>query len=84
MLLEVDELWSFVGQKKRQRWLWYAFEPRAKRIVAHVFGRRTEQTLKKLFHLLQAVEIQFVCTDAWPNDANQSREMAARIHAPDW
>jgi len=27
--LELDELWSFVGDKAQQAWLWYAFEPRA-------------------------------------------------------
>ncbi|MGL9736057.1 MAG: IS1 family transposase [Symbiopectobacterium sp.] len=27
----------FVGNKKRQRWRWYAWEPRLKRIIAHAF-----------------------------------------------
>ncbi|MEY4475349.1 MAG: hypothetical protein RL248_1116 [Pseudomonadota bacterium] len=30
-------MWSFVGNKKQQRWLWYAREARLKRIIAHVF-----------------------------------------------
>jgi hypothetical protein len=25
--LEIDEMWSFVGSKQQQAWLWYAFEP---------------------------------------------------------
>ncbi|CDH04829.1 transposase (fragment) [Xenorhabdus bovienii str. oregonense] len=33
-------MWSFVGNKKCQRWLWYAWEPRLKRIIAHAFGAR--------------------------------------------
>jgi IS1 family transposase len=24
--LELDEFWSFVERKKRQRWTWYAFD----------------------------------------------------------
>ncbi|MGL9750838.1 MAG: IS1 family transposase [Symbiopectobacterium sp.] len=27
LICEVDEMWSFVGNKKRQRWRWYAWEP---------------------------------------------------------
>ncbi|RWA45785.1 transposase, partial [Yersinia pestis] len=26
LICEVDEMWSFVGNKKQQRWLWYAWE----------------------------------------------------------
>ncbi|EDU61849.1 IS1 family transposase [Providencia stuartii] len=29
--------------KKQQRWLWYAWEPRLKRIIAHTFGRRNKK-----------------------------------------
>ncbi|KPD63823.1 transposase, partial [Yersinia pestis subsp. microtus bv. Talassica] len=36
-------MWSFVGNKKQQRWLWYAWEPRLKRIIAHIFGRRSKR-----------------------------------------
>ena len=27
---EMDEMWSFVGKKKEQRWLWHAIDPRFK------------------------------------------------------
>ncbi|MBE1867403.1 hypothetical protein EUX53_27285 [Pseudomonas orientalis] len=37
LFCEMDEMWSFVGNKKRQRWLWYAWSPQLKRIVTHVF-----------------------------------------------
>ncbi len=29
-------MWSFIGNKKRQRWLWYAWEPRLKQFDSHV------------------------------------------------
>ncbi|EIR53729.1 putative transposase, partial [Yersinia pestis PY-14] len=32
-----------MGNKKQQRWLWYAWEPRLKRIIAHIFGRRSKR-----------------------------------------
>ncbi|MCP9267030.1 IS1 family transposase [Xenorhabdus sp. XENO-1] len=63
IICEIDEQWSFVGNKKNQRWLWYAWEPKKKRIVAHVFGDRSQKTLKKLLALLAPFKIKFYCTD---------------------
>ncbi len=59
----MDEIWSFVGNKKRQRWLWYAWSPQLKRIVVHVLGSRSRKTLQKLLRLLSQFDIQFWCTD---------------------
>lgn len=56
-------MWSFVGNKKNQRWLWYAWEPRLRRIIAHVFGRRSKKTLGKLLGLLSDFNVAFWCTD---------------------
>ncbi|MBC3382239.1 IS1 family transposase [Serratia fonticola] len=63
LICEVDEMWSFVGNKKQQRWLWYAWEPRLKRIVAHAFGRRSKKTFRKLLKLLVGFNVAFWCTD---------------------
>ena len=65
ILCEVDEQWSFVGNKKNQRWLFYAWEPRFKRIIAHAFGRRSGKTLKKLLKRLKPYKFSFYCTDDW-------------------
>ncbi len=56
-------MWSFVGNKKCQRWLWYAWEPRLKRIIAHTFGARSKKTLKKLLKKLASFNVVFWCTD---------------------
>ncbi len=63
LVCEIDEQWSFVGNKKNQRWLWYVWEPNKKRVVAHVFGDRSRKTLKKLLALLSPFTIRFYCTD---------------------
>ncbi|MDC9623944.1 IS1 family transposase [Xenorhabdus sp. XENO-7] len=63
IICEIDEQWSFVGNKKNQRWLWYAWEPNQKQIIAHVFGDRSKKTLEKLLALLASFEIQYYCTD---------------------
>ncbi|MBC8950025.1 transposase [Xenorhabdus sp. TS4] len=67
-ICEVDEMWSFVGNKKCQRWLWYAWEPRLKRIIAQAFGRRNKKTLKKLLKKLSKFKIAFWCTDNYRAD----------------
>jgi insertion element IS1 protein InsB len=59
----VDEMWLFVGNKRQQRWLWYAWEPRLKRIIAHTFGRRSKKTLRQLLGLLSGFNVSFWCTD---------------------
>lgn len=40
--------WSFVDNKKNRRWLWYTWEPRYKRIIAHAFGKRNTNALREL------------------------------------
>jgi insertion element IS1 protein InsB len=31
---EVDELWSYVGKKHEQRWLWHAIDHRSGKVLA--------------------------------------------------
>jgi hypothetical protein len=40
---EVDEMWSFVGKKADQRWLWHAIDHRTGKGLAYVLGRRKHQ-----------------------------------------
>ncbi len=39
---EMDEMWSFVGSKSQQRWLWHAIDHYTGQILAYVFGPREE------------------------------------------
>jgi insertion element IS1 protein InsB len=41
-VLELDELWSFVGSKAQQRWLWLALCRRTRQVVAYWIGDRSE------------------------------------------
>ncbi|MBF1994395.1 IS1 family transposase [Serratia symbiotica] len=47
-----NEVWSFVGSKKKQRWSRYAWEPHLKRLVAYSFARRSKKTCRKSLRLL--------------------------------
>jgi len=39
---EVDEMWSFVGKKRKPRWLWHAIDHHGGHVLAYVLGRRKE------------------------------------------
>ena len=63
--LEVDEFWSFVEKKKRQRWTWYAFDRKLKQVTAFVNGRRTDKSCAALLKKLAGSRIQRFHTDKW-------------------
>lgn len=62
---EIDEMWSYVGKKTRQRWLWYAIERKSRKVLAFVFGPRTDKTYRKLLALLPAKLLDHYNTDDW-------------------
>ena len=77
LICQMDEQWSYVANKKNQRWLFYAWEPRYQKVIAHVFGRRTKKTLRKLIRLISGYKFKFYCTDNWkPYGA----ELSAQSH----
>ncbi|KAA6320902.1 hypothetical protein EZS27_029384 [termite gut metagenome] len=64
---EVDELWTYVGNKKNYVWLIYAYHRATGEIVAYAWGKRNLKTARKLRGKLLSMGIAFdtVCTDAW-------------------
>ena len=50
--LELDEMWTFVGHKRRKVWLWLAVERASRRIVAWVLGDRSAATARRLWQAL--------------------------------
>ena len=63
--LELDEFWSFVEKKKRQRWTWYAFDRKLKQITAFVNGRRTDHNCASMLKKLTNSRVQRFHTDKW-------------------
>ncbi len=52
---ELDEMWSFIGKKANQRWLWHAIERTSGKVLAYVFGTRKDEVflqLKACYYLL--------------------------------
>jgi hypothetical protein len=50
---EVDEIWSYVGNKGEQRWLWHAIDHATGAVLAYVFGRRKDEVFLALKQLLE-------------------------------
>ena len=62
---EVDEMWSFVGSKCQQRWLWHAIDHHTGQVLAYVFGTREDETFLQLQELLAPFGITHFYTDGW-------------------
>jgi insertion element IS1 protein InsB len=60
---EMDELWSFVGNKGNPRWLWHAIDHHTGKVLAYVFGRRQDTVFLKLKVLLEPFGITRYYTD---------------------
>ena len=76
---EVDEMWSFVGKKQDQRWLWHAIDHWSGRVLAYVFGRRKDEVFLQLKVLLEPFGISRYHTDYW---GAYTRHLTAEEHTP--
>lgn len=63
--VQIDELWTYVGDKSNKQWLIYAYAPDTDEILAFVIGGRNKKTVKKLYQKLKKVQINWFCTDDW-------------------
>lgn len=62
---ELDEQWSFVGNKSNQRWLWHAVDYATNTVLAYVFGKRKDTVFQDLKALLAPFNISRFYTDDW-------------------
>jgi insertion element IS1 protein InsB len=49
LVLEADEMWSFVGKKKTTWWIWVALDAETRQVVAMMAGDRTDFTARCLW-----------------------------------
>jgi insertion element IS1 protein InsB len=62
---EMDEMWSYVGDKGHQRWLWHAIDHHSGAILAYVLGTHADTVFVKLKQLLAPFGITRFYTDDW-------------------
>jgi IS1 family transposase len=67
LILQLDELWSFIINKKIKVWIWIALDSETREIVGLVAGDRSQETAKKLWDNLPPVYRQCAVfyTDFW-------------------
>src|SRR4030095_3510195 len=75
--LEMDEFWSFVGAKRRQRWTWCGYDRQRRKVVAFVNERRTDAACRQLLQKLSGCRITRYPTDKWQSYA---KFLPARRH----
>ena len=60
---EVDEMWSFVGSKAHQRWLWHAIDHLSGVGLAYAFGSRADAVFVELQKWLKPFGLVHFYTD---------------------
>jgi IS1 family transposase len=65
--LEIDEFWTYVGEKKKKMRLIYAYHRESGEIVAFVWGKQDIKTAQKLKSKMKRLGISYdrVATDNW-------------------
>jgi insertion element IS1 protein InsB len=65
--IQIDEFYSFVGSKEKKVWIFYAYAPETREILAFTMGRRNIEQLRflmlKIKHL--KIKIDYYRTDAF-------------------
>jgi insertion element IS1 protein InsB len=66
MILEADELWSFVFKKNNKIWVWIVLCRKTRQVIAYVIGDRSEATCQKLWDSVPSAYKDGHCyTDFW-------------------
>jgi IS1 family transposase len=67
LIVQIDEMWSYVGSKAKKQWIWLAIDATTREIVGVYIGDRSSQSAKQLWRTLPPVYRQCaICyTDFW-------------------
>lgn len=67
LILECDELWSFVGKRKEKQWVWLALDKHTREIVGVYIGDRSREGAQELWNSIpkEYRENAMFFTDFW-------------------
>ena len=51
---EADEMWSFVGRKQNNQWVWTALETQTKQVIAFYVGDHSRRSAERLWQRIPA------------------------------
>lgn len=79
--MQLDEMWSFVGNKRFKQWIWLALDADTREVIGVYIGDRSRQSAQQLWQSLPAVYRQCAVayTDFW--EAYQSVLPSKRHYA---
>ena len=70
-VLELDELWSFVGSKAQERWVWLTLCRRTRQVVAYWIGDRSETSALQWWRRIPRDYVRCVSfSDRWQSYAH--------------
>lgn len=61
--IEIDELYFYLGNKKRKRWLWLAICRATKKILGFCIGGRGHKTIEELYYHISHIQCERYYTD---------------------
>jgi insertion element IS1 protein InsB len=64
-VVQIDEMYTFVQNKGKKVWIFYAYSPETGEILAATMGKRTEKQVKNLLTHLKALNIEIL---SWATD----------------
>jgi insertion element IS1 protein InsB len=70
IVLELDEKWHYLKQKRRKLWNWKALDRDTGQQLDWECGRRDKATLKKMVKRLAQWDVKLYCTDQWATYAS--------------
>jgi len=70
IILELDEMWHYLKQKRRKLWIWKALDRDTGQLLDWECGRRDKASLKKLVNRLVPWDVKVYCTDKWATYAS--------------
>lgn len=63
LIVEADELRTYIGNKNHEYWVIYAMDRRGKEIIEMTTGRRTSENIKKVIDKVLNFTPKKICTD---------------------
>ena len=65
LVLELDEMWHYIGNKKNKLWIWKALDRNTGHLIDGECGGRDRETLEKLAARLATANVKTYYTDKW-------------------
>jgi len=80
---EVDEMWTYVGNKKEVHWVTYAIERKSRMVIDYRVGRKTSDNIRPLIDKLLSFYPKRIYTDGlniYPCLIPKDLHVAGRFH----